>query len=136
MTNHFSYRGDDMEINRDIFKQLVESCECFYRAEDDLYDMRASGKYGRDFYKFFSFLDVTRALSVFANQREDGMDDDIQYEKFNALVTAPNYSIDEKTDILMGIVPNPFENIEIYVDPNKNVGLQRITAFKEILKNK
>ncbi len=70
--------------------------------------MSATGKYGSDFYKMLGFLDVTRALSVYANQREDGMDDDVQYEKFNALLTADNYSTEEKTDILMGNVPDPF----------------------------
>ena len=113
-----------MEINRENYKKLVECCERFYRAEDDLYDLSATGRYGRDFYKFY------------ANQREDGMDDDVQYEKFNALLEADNYSTEEKLDILMGNVPDPFENIEIFIDPNGNTGLQRITGFKEILSRK
>ncbi len=125
-----------MDIDRENYKKLVECCERFYRAEDDLYDLSATGKYGSDFYKFFNFLNVTRALSVYANQREDGMDDDVQYEKFNALLTADNYSTEEKLDILMGNVPDPFENIEIFIDPHGNTGLQRITGFKEILSRK
>ncbi len=125
-----------MEISRENYQKLVKACECFYRAEDDIYDMSDTGKYGQDFYKMLGFLDVTRALSVYANQREDGMDDDVQYEKFNALLTADNYSTEEKTDILMGNVPDPFDNIEIFVDPDKNIGLQRITGLKEILKKK
>lgn len=125
-----------MDISREKYKKLVEACECFYRAEDDLYDLSATGKYGRDFYKLFNFLNVTRALSVYANQREDEMDDDVQYEKFNALLTADNFSTEEKVDILMGNVPDPFDSIEIFVDPSKNKGLQRITGFKEILSRK
>lgn len=125
-----------MEIDRENYMKLVEACERFYRAEDDLYDMGHSGKYGWDFHKLLNFIDVTRALSVYANQREDGMDDDVQYEKFNALLTADNYSTEEKLDILMGNVPDPFENIEIFIDPNGNAGLQRITGFKDILSRK
>ncbi len=63
----------------------------FYRAEDDLYDLSTTGKYRRDFYKFFNILNVTIALSIYANQREDDIDD-VQYEKFNTLLNADNYS--------------------------------------------
>ena len=125
-----------MEIDRENYKKLVEACICFYRAEEDIYDLSADGKYGFDFYKMMNFLNVTRALSVYANQREDGLDDDVQLDKFNALVQAENYTLEEKVSILMGLAEDPFKGFEIYIDPTKNEGRQYSAAFEEILRKK
>ena len=91
-----------MELDKYNFMRLVEACESFYIIDDALRQINDEGLGGGRTYKIANILSVVRELSVYANQREDDMDDDIQYLKFKALIEADNYSIDEKVDILLG----------------------------------
>ena len=102
-----------MELDKYNFMRLVEACECFYIIDDALRQINDEGLGGGRTYKIANILSVVRELSVYANQREDDMDDDIQYLKFKALIEADNYSIDEKVDILLGEAEDPLGDMEI-----------------------
>ncbi len=69
------------------------------------------------------------AGTIYANQREDDIDD-VQYEKFNTLLNADNYSTEEKLDVLMGNVPSPFDSIAIFIVPPKIKGSNVLWASK------
>ena len=96
-----------MEIDRNNFAKLVTACECYYRLDEIVQDLSdGAGLSGEKVGLISCVVDVTRAFSIYAD-RDDG-DENILFLKFKSILDA-DLSLEEKVDILLGIVSNPLE---------------------------